>query len=96
MQSLPDWAQEGGVAAMKQRLEDPATRQEIARQLEEGAPDWKGWLPIDWEDQLIARTGRQENEAWAGRTIADLAEAEQIETQYLAEALQYRPSLSLV
>jgi N-acyl-D-amino-acid deacylase len=74
MQSLPDWAQEGGVAALKQRLEDPATRQEIARQLEEGAPDWKGWLPIDWEDQLIARTGREENEAWAGRTIADLAE----------------------
>ena len=27
------------------------------------------------------------------RTVADLAGAENIETQYLAEALQYRPSL---
>ena len=73
MQMLPDWAQEGGVAALKERLEDSGTRREIARQLEEGAPDWKGWLKTDWEDQLIARTGRQEHDGWAGRTIAELA-----------------------
>jgi N-acyl-D-aspartate/D-glutamate deacylase len=74
MQSLPNWAQEGGFTSLRQRLEDPATRQEIARQMEEGAPDWKGWMPTDWEDSLIARTGRPEHDGWAGRTIAELAE----------------------
>ena len=38
MQMLPDWAQEGGIAAMKERLADPLTRREIARQLEEERP----------------------------------------------------------
>ncbi len=73
MQMLPDWAQEGGIAAMKERLADPLTRREIARQLEEGAPDWQGWTPPNWEDSLIARTGRREHDAWCGRTIAELA-----------------------
>ena len=74
MQSLPSWAQEGGFAALKTRLEDTATRQEIARQLDEGAPGWKEWLPKDWEDFLIARTGRREHDGWAGRTVAEIAE----------------------
>jgi N-acyl-D-aspartate/D-glutamate deacylase len=74
MQMLPDWAQEGGVTAMKERLADPTVRQEIARQLEEGAPEWQGWSPPDWEDALIARTGQREHDAWSGRTIAELAE----------------------
>ncbi len=78
MQMLPDWAQEGGVASLKKRLADPETRREIARQLEAGAPDWKGWLKIDWEDQLIAQTGRRENDSWTGRTIAELAEERQL------------------
>jgi N-acyl-D-aspartate/D-glutamate deacylase len=73
MQMLPDWAQEGGIAAMKERLADPVTRHEIAHQLEEGAPNWQGWTTPDWEDALIARTGRREHDVWCGRTIADLA-----------------------
>jgi N-acyl-D-amino-acid deacylase len=75
LQFLPNWAQEGGFASLRRRLEDPGTRHEIARQLDEGAPDWQGWLPIPWEDQLIARTGRPEHGAWVGRTVADLAAA---------------------
>jgi N-acyl-D-aspartate/D-glutamate deacylase len=79
MQMLPDWAQEGGITAMKERLADPMTRQRIARQLEEGAPDWQGWSQPDWEDALIARTGKSEHDAWTGRTIADLAQDRGIE-----------------
>jgi N-acyl-D-amino-acid deacylase len=74
MQMLPNWAQEGGITAMKERLADPHTRREIARQLEEGAPDWQGWTPPNWSDALIARTGLREHDAWCGRTIAELAE----------------------
>lgn len=74
MQTLPSWAQEGGFASLKERLEDLRTRQEIARQLEEGDPDSKGWSPPEWEDAVIARTGRPEHSSWAGRTIDELAE----------------------
>ena len=74
MQALPDWAQDGGVPSLMARLKDPVTRREIARQLQQGAPDWQGWSAPDWEDQVIAQTGRRENDCWAGRTIADLAE----------------------
>ena len=74
MQMLPDWAQEGGITAMKERLANPPIRREIARQLEEGAPDWQGWTSPNWEDALIARTGRREHDGWCGRTIAELAE----------------------
>ena len=74
MQMLPDWAQEGGITAMKERLANPPIRREIARQLEEGAPDWQGWTSPNWEDALIARTGRREHDSWCGRTIAELAE----------------------
>ena len=73
MQALPNWAQDGGVAALKQRIEDAATRHELARQMEEGAPGWRDWRPRDWDDQLIARVGRPEHAGWAGRTIAEIA-----------------------
>jgi N-acyl-D-amino-acid deacylase len=73
MQMLPSWAQDGGFSALKLRLQDPATRRRIAHELEHGAPDWKGWLPIAWDDQLIAKVGRPANQSWCGRTIADIA-----------------------
>jgi N-acyl-D-amino-acid deacylase len=66
MQSLPDWAQEGGFRALKGRLEDPAVRREIARQL-----DRTGAVP--WHDRVIARVGRPENDIWFGRSVAELA-----------------------
>jgi N-acyl-D-amino-acid deacylase len=53
------------------RLADSGTRRQIASELEDG-PDWNGRLAIDWEDQLIARTGRRTNDAWAGRSVAEL------------------------
>lgn len=73
MQMLPDWAQEGGVASLMTRLADSGTRQQIAGELEEGDSEWNGRLPLDWEDQLIARTGRREHDAWAGRSVAEIA-----------------------
>jgi N-acyl-D-aspartate/D-glutamate deacylase len=75
LQSLPSWAQEGGfAAAVKPRLEDRATRREIAQQLEHGAPGWDEWVPMEWDDYIIAQTGRPDHNDWAGRTIAELAE----------------------
>lgn len=73
MQSLPSWSQEGGFSALKKRIEDPPTRREIARQLEEGGPDWIDWRPHDWDDAVIARVGRPENDTWVGRTIGEIA-----------------------
>lgn len=74
VQHLPGWAQEGGISSLKRRLADPSLRQEIARQMEEGAPDWRGWFPPVWDDFVICRSGRPEHSDWIGRSIADLAE----------------------
>ncbi len=74
MQMLPDWAQEGGFASLRERLADSQTRSRIAYQLENGLPDWKGWLPLDWHDQLICRTGAAKNASWIGRSIGELAQ----------------------
>ena len=74
MQHLPGWAQEGGVSGLKERLADPSTRQEIARQMEKGAPDWQGWFYPVWDDFVICKSGRPKHSGWVGRTIADLAE----------------------
>ena len=73
IQFLPSWSQEGGFSALKKRIEDPHTRREIASQLEEGAADWIDWRSHDWDDAVIARVGRPENDTWVGRTIGELA-----------------------
>ena len=74
MQMLPDWAQEGGFSGLKSRLEDTQTRRRIAHELDHGAPNWKGWLLLAWNDQLICRTGREQNREWVGRSIGEIAE----------------------
>jgi N-acyl-D-amino-acid deacylase len=73
MQMLPSWAQEGGFSSLQARLEDPITRNKIADQLENGAPDWPGWRPHDWDDAVIALVGLPEHDGWVGYTIEELA-----------------------
>ena len=58
MQLLPSWAQEGGVTGLKERLADPAMRTQIAKEMAETAR-WKGRLEIPWDDQIIARVGKE-------------------------------------
>lgn len=72
MQLLPSWAQEGGVAGLKKRLEDPSLREQISQEMADAAR-WKGRLEIPWDDQIVARVGKKAHHHWVGRTIADIS-----------------------
>ncbi|MEX2563458.1 MAG: D-aminoacylase [Nitriliruptoraceae bacterium] len=70
---LPPWANEGGVAAMLERLGDRAVRDRIAAEYESGLPGWQNFVgAAGWPGITIASApARTEIE---GRSIADLAE----------------------
>lgn len=70
IQSLPNWARDGGNAATAARIRDPETRARIIEALE--APDADFFL-ADWDDQIICKVNRPENVALAGRTIGEIA-----------------------
>ena len=72
LQMLPDWAQEGGFFSLKSRIEDPQTRKKIAYQLDNGLPDWKGWIYLEWDDQLICRTGKNKESLKVGKNKESL------------------------
>jgi N-acyl-D-amino-acid deacylase len=77
--SLPVWAREGGRAAMVKRLQDPATRAKIKVEILQ--PETR------WENQyigsggaagiLVSSVGRAELKKYQGRTLDDIAVAEQ-------------------
>jgi N-acyl-D-amino-acid deacylase len=69
---LPDWALEGGIDAMLERLADPATRERIRSELTGGAETLLRGL--DWADIMVAYSpSRPEAQ---GRRIAEIAAAQ--------------------
>jgi N-acyl-D-amino-acid deacylase len=77
--SLPVWAREGGRDAMVKRLIDPATRAKIKAEILEPATTWEnqylgsgGAAGI-----LVSAVGRAELKKYQGRTLDDIANAEQ-------------------
>lgn len=70
---LPGWAHEGGVDALLRRLEDPATRDQMRRDIEEGVDGWVSlYRGVGWENTLVTRCAYP---ALEGRTVAEIAEA---------------------
>jgi N-acyl-D-amino-acid deacylase len=74
-QLVPPWAHEGGTARMLERLADAKTREKIARDMEQGAPGWKNFFRIDWQDIQITQVRSEANRKWVGRRVADVAKA---------------------
>ena len=77
--SLPVWVREGGRAAMVTRLTDPATRAKIKAEILQPSTTWEnqylgsgGAAGI-----LVSAVGRAELKAYQGRTLDDIAKAEQ-------------------
>ncbi len=70
---LPDWALEGGVAAMTERLRDAATRAQIRKELEAPATGQSLLDRVGWDNVVVASCpSRREAE---GRSLAGLGEA---------------------
>lgn len=84
---LPRWALEGGVPKMLERLHDPAARQRICRDFEDGPAGWENLQrAAGWDGIVIASCpGRSERE---GRSVAELAaEAQRDPADYVFDLL---------
>jgi N-acyl-D-aspartate/D-glutamate deacylase len=68
---LPAWAQEGGVAALLDRLRDPVIRRSI---YDEMAPGRAGGIwPWDWTAVRVTDVRREEDKPFEGQTVAEVA-----------------------
>lgn len=80
----PPWALEGGVDSLLQRLQDPATRRRIARDIERRKPSWPPWRENGWPHNLVRATGwdairigyveSRRNKRYENKSLADLAQ----------------------
>lgn len=70
---LPPWMHEGGIAALVERLKDPAVRARLQREFAEGE-DWENFGKLaGWDKVVVA--GVQHNPAIEGQSIAAIAAA---------------------
>jgi N-acyl-D-amino-acid deacylase len=77
---LPPWALEGGVERALQRLRDPSIRAKIRDQFLNPPPqklEGPAWesraILTGWENVIISSVNSQKNQAWVGRSVADIA-----------------------
>lgn len=66
-QLLPQWALDGGMAALVGRLHDGATRERILSEM-------RASMPQRWRDIVVAGLRSPDDHEMTGRSIADLAE----------------------
>jgi N-acyl-D-amino-acid deacylase len=75
---IPNWAHEGGVDKLRERLKDPKNRERVKKEMLEGLPGWEssvkqsGWGRI----KVI---GWKEHKEFEGKTIAEIAELKVID-----------------
>jgi N-acyl-D-aspartate/D-glutamate deacylase len=69
-QLVPEWAQDGGVQALVQRLRDPETRRRVHRDMSQG---WFRGLPWEHDKLVIAYVRSEKNQEFIGKSIADIA-----------------------
>jgi N-acyl-D-amino-acid deacylase len=68
---LPDWAQEGGMDAMVERLGDPTVRERIRREVEHPANGQGLVERIGWDNVLISYCSRRKDAE--GRRLSEIA-----------------------
>jgi N-acyl-D-aspartate/D-glutamate deacylase len=90
-QLLPRWSLEGGPDALRERLRDPGTRDRIATEL--SADRRPGW-----DEVLIAGMDGGDEARLVGRSIAELATAEEVEPteMYLRLAERFGGSATIL
>jgi len=77
--SLPVWAREGGRAAMVARLKDPATRTKIRAEILQPSTTWENQYVGSGGAAgiLVSSISRADLKKFQGRTLEDIAKAEQ-------------------
>lgn len=81
----PPWTLAGGVEELCRRLQDPAQRQRIGREIAAGRPRWPPWedgwahnlvRATGWENIVLLQAGSPEHSPWVGKSFAAIAAAE--------------------
>lgn len=93
---IPNWAHEGGIDKLCERLQDPKTRERIKKQMLDGLPGWEstvkqsGWRRI----MMIGWKGHGEFE---GKTLAEIAELKSVDPfDLMFDFIVKKESLDLV
>lgn len=93
---IPNWAHEGGIDKLCERLQDPKTRERIKKQMLDGLPGWEstvkqsGWRRI----MVIGWKGHGEFE---GKTLAEIAELKSVDPfDLMFDFIVKKESLDLV
>lgn len=73
-QLIPQWAVEGGLSEMLERLRDQNMRRSIMQEMEGG---WFGGLPWEWDKIIIGYAGAEGDVETIGKSIAEIAESRQ-------------------
>jgi N-acyl-D-amino-acid deacylase len=72
---LPGWMHAGGADATLERLRDPELRERLRVEIEEEGSDGFHDIPIDWGIIVVSGAGKEHNERWIGKSVAEAAEA---------------------
>ncbi|GHB79431.1 N-acyl-D-amino-acid deacylase family protein [Persicitalea jodogahamensis] len=72
--AMPPWVQEGGLQAWRQRLQDPETRQKVAKAMTEPAGDWENLALAAGPEGMILQGFKQDSlRKYVGKTLAEVA-----------------------
>jgi N-acyl-D-amino-acid deacylase len=84
--SIPPWVQEGGFEASIERMKDPATRDRIAQEMNEGSEGWENfWLGIGGAENILLVGFRSEAlKPLTGKTLKEVAEMRGTDPRYTA------------
>jgi N-acyl-D-amino-acid deacylase len=72
---IPSWAFEGGVAKLRERLNDPTVRGRLKNEITTGSPGW--WNIVEaagsWENIVLVNAQNKENARFEGKNFAQIA-----------------------
>jgi N-acyl-D-aspartate/D-glutamate deacylase len=73
--TIPAWAQEGGRAALLERLADPQIRARLKREVVTDVPGWSNLVEAagGWSGIVLANARNADNARFEGKTIAEIA-----------------------
>ncbi len=72
--AMPPWVQEGGYEAWRKRLQDPATRAQLLKEMQTPTDQWENLLLSAGPDQtLLVGFRNPELRKYAGQTLAEVA-----------------------
>lgn len=73
--TIPTWAQEGGRAALIERLADPAIRARLKTEIASGLPGWSNMVEAagGWDGVVLSNAQNPDNAKYEGQSLAAIA-----------------------